>query len=122
MYVSVVTVRVSNVDRAIGFYTKKLGWQKTMDAPMGPDMRWVTVSPPGGQAAFFLSKSDKSGGDSGVIIEVNDVYQAHKELKAKGVEFSEPPRTEPWGSWALFKDSEGNAHGLHSPVRNTNKH
>ena len=120
MYISVVTLFVSDIDRAIDFYTKKLGWEKTMDVPMGPDDRWVTVAPKGGQASFTLSKGtpewkpDKIGGFSGVIVEVDDVYKAHDQLKKAGIEFTEDPRTEPWGGWAMFKDSEGNVHGLHS--------
>jgi len=30
------------------------------------------------------------------------------ELRARGVEFENPPKKEPWGSYAIFKDSEGN--------------
>jgi predicted enzyme related to lactoylglutathione lyase len=122
MYISVVTLFVKDVDRAIEFYTKKLGWEKTMDAPMGEGSRWVTVAPKGGQASFTLSTGfpdappPKIGGFSGVIIEVDDVYNAHKQLTKSGIEFEEPPRTEPWGGWASFIDSEGNVHGLHSPV------
>jgi predicted enzyme related to lactoylglutathione lyase len=123
MYISVVTLQVSDIDRAIGFYTEKLGWTKTMDVPMGQDMRWVTVAPEGGQTSFTLSKdgpngsAERGGGFSGVVIEVDDVYQTHQRLEKIGVEFAEPPRTEPWGAWATFKDSEGNVHGLHSPAR-----
>lgn len=123
MYISVVTLYVTDVDRAIDFYTKKLGWDKTIDAPMGDGTRWVTVAPPGGKdAAFTLAKRfpkrsyAKDGGFSGVIMEVDDVYQAHKKLKKIDIEFTEGPRSEPWGGWAMFKDSEGNVHGLHSPV------
>ena len=122
MYISVVTLFVNDVDRAIDFYTKKLGWEKTMDVPMGDDMRWATVAPTGAQTSFTLSKgspgwsADKVGGFSGVIMEVDDVYQSQKELEQKGVEFEDPARTEPWGGWATFKDSEGNIHGIHSPV------
>jgi lactoylglutathione lyase len=122
MYISVVTLWVTDIDRAIDFYTKKLGWEKTMDAPMAPDMRWVTVAPPGEKTAFTLSKStadwkpDKIGGFSGVIMEVDDVYKTADQLKKIGIEFTEEPKTEPWGGWATFKDSEGNEHGLHSPV------
>ena len=122
MYISVVTLYVKNIDRAIDFYTKKLGWDKTMDAPMGEGSRWVTVAPPGGKTAFTLAKgfpkrsSDKVSGFSGVIIEVDDVYQTHKQFKKVDIEFTEGPRSEPWGGWAMFKDSEGNLHGLHSPV------
>ena len=122
MYISVVTLNVNDIDRAIDFYTKTLGWEKTMDAPMGEGMRWVTVAPKGAQTAFTLSKDtpgwtpDKVGGFSGVIIEVDDVFRTHDELTKKGIEFTEAPHSEPWGGWAMFKDSEGNVHGLHSPV------
>lgn len=121
MYISVVTLFVKDIDRAIDFYTQKLGWEKTMDAPMGEDGRWVTVAPHGGQTAFTLSTGmpehpGAAGGFSGVILEVDDVRQTHEELQKRNVEFTEPPRNEPWGGWAMFADSEGNIHGLHSPV------
>jgi len=122
MYISVVTLYVNDMDRAIDFYTQKLGWEKTMDVPMGEDQRWVTVAPSGERTAFVLSKGTPDGGPgkipdfSGVILEVDDVYATHEKLKAAGVEFAEEPRTEPWGGWASFKDSEGNQHGLHSPA------
>jgi lactoylglutathione lyase len=121
MYISVVTLFVDDVDRAIAFYTEKLGWEKTMDAPMGDDGRWVTVAPSGGQTAFTLSKPSpewggKTGGFTGVIMEVDDVFRAHDELAKKDVEFTDAPRTEPWGGWAMFKDSEGNVLGMHSPA------
>ena len=122
MYISVITLFVNDVDRAADFYTKKLGWDKTMDVPMGEDMRWVTVAPPGEKTSFTLSKGspmwspDKVGGFTGVILEVDDVYKAHDRLKKADVEFEEEPRTEPWGGWAMFKDSEGNILGLHSPA------
>ena len=93
-----------------------------MDAPMGDGTRWVTVAPPGAQTAFNLAKGSpdssrgKAGGFSGVIIEVDDVYQTHEQLEKIDIESTEGPRTEPWGGWAMFKDSEGNVHGLHSPA------
>jgi len=121
MYISVVSLYADDVDRAIDFYTKKLGWEKTMDAPMGDGDRWVTVAPPGAQTAFTISTqsfdgSRKAGGFSGVIIEVDDVHKTHDALEKLGVEFTDAPRIEPWGGWAMFKDSEGNVHGMHSPV------
>lgn len=119
MYIAVVTLRVKDIDRAIDFYTTKLGWEKTMDAPMGED-RWVTVAPKGGQASFTLSKDDANASPpsdmSGYILEVDDVRTTHEQLKKQGVEFTAEPSTEPWGGWAMFKDSEGNVIGLHSPV------
>lgn len=123
MYISVVNLIVDNLDRAILFYTHVLGWQKTMDAPMGPDARWVTVAPSESQTAFTLLPAgspmtqEKAGGLSGVILETDDVFATQERLTKAGVEFTEPPRNEPWGGWAMFKDSEGNVHGLHSPPR-----
>jgi len=122
VYISVVTVFVNDMERAIDFYTKKLGWDKTMDVPMGEDARWVTVAPHGERTSFTLTKGspnwspDRVGGFSGIIMEVEDVYQTHKDLSKAGVKFTEAPRSEPWGGWATFEDSEGNVHGLHSPV------
>jgi lactoylglutathione lyase len=118
VYISVITLWVKDVDRAIDFYTKKLGWQKTMDAPMGEDGRWVTVAPAGGQTAFALmgDEPEKAGESTGVIVEVDDVFAAHKDLSRKGVTFESEPSNMPWGGWAQFKDSEGNVIGMHSPA------
>src|SRR5215469_43949 len=118
MYIGVVTLYVDDLDRAIDCYTNKLGWEKTMDAPMGED-RWVTVAPKGEKTQFTLSTRDADtpknpSGFSGVIVEVDDVFKMADHLSKKGVEFKEQPRTEPWGGWATFKDSEGNVHGMHS--------
>ena len=122
MYISVVTLFADDVDRAVDFYTKKLGWEKTMDVSMGEGGRWVTVAPKGAQTSFTITEPNemwpdkKAGGHTGYVIEVDDVYKAYDQLKNAGVEFEEQPRTEPWGGWASFKDSEGNIQGLHSAV------
>jgi predicted enzyme related to lactoylglutathione lyase len=128
MYISVVTLFVDDVDRTVAFYTEKLGWEKTADMPMGDGMRWVTVAPKGSQTMFSLSlgfpnQPKRVGGFSGVVLEVDDVYKTAEELEKRGVELPEKPRTEPWGGWATFQDSEGNIHGLHSPAAaGANKH
>ena len=38
----------------------------------------------------------------------DNVQTTYQELKAKGVEFTQPPKKAPWGEHAIFKDSEGN--------------
>ena len=118
MHISVVTLYVKDIDRAIDFYTNKLGWQKTMDAPMGEGMRWVTVAPGPDKTCFALMPEDEEdkAGESGVIIETDDVFKTCDQLTKKGVSFEEKPRVEPWGGWARFRDSEGNILGLHSPA------
>ena len=120
MYISVVTLFVEDIDRAVDFYTGKLGWDKTMDVPMGED-RWVTVAPVGHETSFTLTthksvRSAEMPEMSGVILEVDDVDDAYAALSENGVAFTQTPQMMPWGGWAMFRDSEGNVHGLHSPV------
>ena len=38
----------------------------------------------------------------------DNLQKTYEELTARGVEFENPPKKEPWGSYAIFKDSEGN--------------
>jgi hypothetical protein len=37
----------------------------------------------------------------------DDIEKTYKELSARGVEFEGPPQKQPWGTYAMFKDSEG---------------
>jgi predicted enzyme related to lactoylglutathione lyase len=117
MYISIIVLYVADRERAIAFYTDILGWTKTMDVPMGEDARWVTLAPPEGKAQFTLYlDAEEAGGDTDVILEVDDVEKTAALLAQRGVKFIEPPRREPWGGWAKFEDSEGNALSLHSPA------
>jgi lactoylglutathione lyase len=123
MSIAAVRLPVGDIERAISFYTRTLGWAKVQDASMGNGDRWVTVAPIGSPTAFSLTQdkaphsATEGGCFSGVILEVDDVYKIRDLLKARGVAFTEEPRDMAWGSWAMFKDCEGNAHGLHSPLR-----
>lgn len=120
MYISVLKLAVVDVDRAVDFYVNKLGWEKTMDVDMGDGSRWVTIAPSGEKTSFTLTKEGASdlpaASSPGVILEVDDVFKTQEKLSKLGVEFTDDARTEPWGGWAMFKDSEGNSLGLHSPV------
>lgn len=124
MHISVVSLNVADLDRAIDFYTKSLGWEKTMDAPMQDEnnSRWVTVAPKDAQTAISLIKGfggwgpERVGGDSGIVVEVDDVFKAHEQFRKSGVQFETEPSVEFFGGWARFKDSEGNILGLHSSV------
>lgn len=118
MYVSVVSVYVADLERAVAFYRDVLGWDVTGDFPMG-ESRWVTVAPKHEKTAFSLVHGfgdwspDKVGIFTGIVLDVDDVMQSYEELRERGVEFDETPRREPWGGWASFADSEGNRFGLH---------
>ncbi|MBV9720110.1 MAG: VOC family protein [Candidatus Eremiobacteraeota bacterium] len=122
MHIGIARIYVNDVERAKAFYTEKLGWDVRHDQPMGPEMRWLSVAPPGAETAIVLTKGfddwspEKVGGSCGLALEVDDVFRVAEEFKSKGVEIIGGPAAEFFGGWARFKDSEGNEIGMHSPV------
>ena len=44
--IGTITVQVTDQDKALDFYTQKLGFEKRADQPMGPEQRWIEVAPP----------------------------------------------------------------------------
>jgi predicted enzyme related to lactoylglutathione lyase len=104
------TVPVLDQDRALEFYTKKLGLRVFTGQPMG-DSRWIELQIPGAETLLVLmQQSGHEPGQMPSLVLVADKLQAtYEKLKAKGVEFLQPPKKEPWGEHAIFKDSEGNS-------------
>jgi catechol 2,3-dioxygenase-like lactoylglutathione lyase family enzyme len=120
MFINAVTLSVADQDRALKFYTEKLGFEVRMDAPMQEGGRWIMIAPPNAQTSIVLSlEPEKAGGFTPHIFEVDDVFETHKQLAGKGVEFVDAPSMQYYGGWTTFKDSEGNVTGIHSPVRET---
>ncbi|HZV70462.1 MAG TPA: VOC family protein [Saprospiraceae bacterium] len=121
-----VSIFVLNQDSAFDFYVNKLGFKVHTDAAMGPGMRWLTVNPPEQpdleitlmaidegmmfkkEAAEQMRALVKQGTFGFGVFECNDLLATYEELKAKGVEFTKPPKKEFYGFEALFKDDSGN--------------
>jgi len=55
--IGTITVQVTDQDKALAFYTQKLGFEKRSDQPMGPDQRWIEVAPQGAQTRILLYKA-----------------------------------------------------------------
>jgi lactoylglutathione lyase len=121
MHIGIITIYVNDQDRAKEFYTKKLGWHVQNDSPMGENMRWLAVAPPHGQTAAVLAKDfgdwapEKVGTNTGIVLEVEDIFEDCDRFKRNGVEFTTEPSIEFFGGWAMFRDSEGNRIGMHCP-------
>ena len=83
-----VCVTVADADRAIDFYVGTLGFEKVVDLPMGPDMRWVEVAIPGAETTIALAPppqgQEAGGGETGICLDTSDVDGAHAALKAAG--------------------------------------
>ena len=116
--VKFVSIPVHDQDRALGFYTEKLGCRVTTDAPMGPGMRWIELAFPRAETGIvlFTAPGQESwiGGFMNMSFACDDVEGTAAELAKRGVEFVQPPRKESWGTSAIFKDSEGNQFVLSS--------
>lgn len=105
-------VPVADQDRAIRFYTEKLGFEVVGDVPFDEKQRWITLAIPGGETRITLftppGQEDRIGSFVNMAFQSADIQKTFEELTARGVEFTKPPTVQAWGSYALFKDSEGN--------------
>jgi predicted enzyme related to lactoylglutathione lyase len=116
--VRTISVRVSDQDRAVDFYVNTLGFEKVKDIPMGPDSRWIEVKPAGAETTLVLSNepaSTEPGGFTGYIFDSANIQETYEALNARGVHFTAPPSSQPWGNWAQFADPDGNEFGVWAP-------
>ena len=113
-----VSIPVRNQDVSLKFYTEALGLKVVTDQPFTETQRWIELLIPGAQTGIALftpeGHENRIGGFQPVTFGCDDVFATSKALKSKGVEFESDPKAEPWGTFATFKDSEGNQFVLSS--------
>jgi len=107
-----VGVPVRDQDRALEFYTKKLGFSITTDQPFNDKQRWIELKIPGADTGVVLftpeGHEDRIGSFQSISFWTANVQRTYDDLSARGVEFLGPPTTADWGSSAIFKDPDGN--------------
>jgi catechol 2,3-dioxygenase-like lactoylglutathione lyase family enzyme len=85
-----VAISVADTDRAIEFYVDTLGFEKVVDEPMGPGMRWVEVAVAGTPTTIALAPppqgKEAGGAETGICLDTSDVDADHAALKAAGVD------------------------------------
>jgi len=111
------SIPVTDQDRAIAFYTEKLGLRILTDQPFDGKQRWVELGIPGADTRVVLFRTDQGpqpGGQMNVTFWADDVEATGRELKSKGVEFAVEPQKAQWGTFAIFKDLDGNSFVLSS--------
>jgi catechol 2,3-dioxygenase-like lactoylglutathione lyase family enzyme len=105
-----VQVPVSDVDRAVAFYTEQAGFNLDHDHQVTDGLRFVQLTPPGSPASIAIGTglSEMAPGSvQGLQLVVADIQTAHAELAGRGVEVSEV-QDFPWGSFVFFSDPDGN--------------
>jgi len=123
-----ITFLVREYDEAIAFFTQKLGFSLVEDTNMGPGKRWVVVRPSNSVGTTLLLARAASpeqtacvgnqAGDRVFLFLHTDNFQRDRAaITARGVRFLESPRTEPYGTVAVFEDLYGNKWDLLEPIR-----
>jgi catechol 2,3-dioxygenase-like lactoylglutathione lyase family enzyme len=121
---------VRDYDPAIRFFVDILEFELLEDSPAvstdGRPKRWVVVRPPGAQTGLLLARADSErqaaivgeqhAGRVGFFLRVDDCAARYERMRAAGVEFVRPPRTEPYGQVAVFLDIAGNRWDLLGPA------
>jgi catechol 2,3-dioxygenase-like lactoylglutathione lyase family enzyme len=106
------SVPVTDQDRALDFYTQKLGFRIVTNAPFDGQQRWIELGLPRGDAKLVLFTPDEHkkmiGGFMNITFVADDVEATAKELKSRGVEFVQEPQKADWGTSAIFQDPDGN--------------
>src|SRR4030081_2556681 len=91
-----VSVPVRDQDKALEFYTQKLGFTVFTDQPFNDQQRWIELAIPSAQTGVVLftpdGQKDRIGSFSGISMLADDVQTTYEQLAAKGVEFVMPPK------------------------------
>ena len=113
------SIPVRDQDRALEFYTQKLGFRVVTDAPFSGTQRWIELGIPRAETRLVLwtgqGQESLIGTFMNVAFVADDVEATVEEMKARGVEFVQEPQKADWGTAAIFKDADGNQFVLSTP-------
>jgi catechol 2,3-dioxygenase-like lactoylglutathione lyase family enzyme len=110
-HISVVSVPVSDQERARRFYVEQVGLEVVAEGTFGDQMRWLQVGLPGARTTLTLVNwfpEMPAGSLRGLVIDCADLQADYESLSARGVIFSGPPAEQAGGSFCTFEDPDGN--------------
>lgn len=119
---------VSDYDEAIAFYVEKLGFELIEDIYQpAQEKRWVVVAPPGArESSLLLARAtnveqrsrigNQTGGRVFLFLYTQDFWSDYETYRGRGVRFVRPPKTESYGTVAVFEDLYGNLWDLIEPA------
>ena len=127
-HLGLVSIVVWDYDQAIAFYVGTLGFLLVEDTHLPePGKRWVVVSPPGAtESRLLLARAtndpqkahvgNQTGGRVFLFLYTNDFWRDFHAYTNRGVVFVREPRTETYGTVAVFQDLHGNLWDLIQPA------
>lgn len=126
-HLGLVSVVVRDYDEAIAFYVEKLGFSLVEDTYQpAQDKRWVVVAPPSAsESRILLARAtnahqqsrigDQTGGRVFLFLYTDDFWRDFNVYKKNGVVFVREPKSEDYGTVAVFQDVCGNLWDLIQP-------
>lgn len=114
-----IALVVDDYDEAIKFYTEKLKFTLVEDTAQSETKRWVLVAPKGAQeCSLLLAKGvgeeqrsrigNQTGGRVFLFLKTDDFWRDFNNMRAQGINFVREPKTEDYGTVAVFEDLYGN--------------
>lgn len=119
MKLELVPVPVTDVDKAIDFYTNKVGFNLDHDHRVSESLRFVQLTPEGSACSIVIGEGItkmKPGSQQGLQVVVEDTQTVYDELKKKSVEVSDM-QTMPWGIFTSFNDPDGNMWSVQQVIK-----
>lgn len=128
-HVGAASVFVSDLDRALDYYTRVLGLTLRKDTGSGgPGPRTLWIGFPEGRAILVLVEARamgpaaRMGGFTGIILDADDAQRSYEELKERGATFVRPITNLPHGWQAILSDPDGNEFILYQPHDEADRH
>jgi catechol 2,3-dioxygenase-like lactoylglutathione lyase family enzyme len=113
----IISVPVSDQERAKRFYRDILGFKLLREESMGPSGKWIQLAPQGCSTTIALVTwfdAMMPGGLQGVMLNSTDIDRDRRELAGRGLALTEI-KQEPWGRYSMFTDPDGNGWVLRQP-------
>src|ERR1700730_4359236 len=120
MKIKLTSVYVDDQEKALRFYTEVLGFVKKADFSQGP-FRWLTVASPedtdgtelqlalnNNPAAKTYQQATFQQGQPAAMFYTDDVQADYERMKARGAEFTMPPKDVTASKIAMLNDTCGN--------------
>jgi catechol 2,3-dioxygenase-like lactoylglutathione lyase family enzyme len=121
-----ITLLVDDYDKAIDFFTRKLNFKLVEDTKLSDEKRWVLVKPQGSEnCCLLLAKASndeqkrsighQSGGRVFLFLQTDNFRRDYQNLIDNGIRIVREPKSEDYGTVAVFEDLYGNLWDLIEP-------
>ena len=126
-YLGLAAIVVRDYDEAIEFYTRVLDFELVEDTYLPDELkRWVVIAPRGStETRVLLARAvgpeqssrvgNQTGGRVSLFLYTDDFWRDYNAYLERGVEFVRDPKTESYGTVAVFRDLYGNLWDLLQP-------